>query len=255
MVGWACCGLRRLALGLVLVSFSISAVVSATLPPVGSVVTGPATASDGDSLRMGSLRIRLHGIDAPETGQSCHDGRGQPWDCGAWSAEVLQQMVRGQRLSCLAVDHDRYGRLVARCALRAAARAETDLGAAMVGAGAARAYRAYSAEYLPHEAAARAARRGIWQGVHQDPARWRAARREATGPASVQQPVRATAQADGGGDDAGCRIKGNISGNGQIYHLPSQRDYDRVVIRPEDGERWFCNEAEARAAGWRAARN
>lgn len=53
--------------------------------------------------------------------------------------------------------------------------------------------------------------------------------------------------------DPNCPIKGNISDNGHIYHMPGQRDYCRTVIRVEDGERWFCSAAEAEAAGWRAA--
>lgn len=50
-----------------------------------------------------------------------------------------------------------------------------------------------------------------------------------------------------------CPIKGNISSGGQIYHTPGQRDYCRTVIDTSNGERWFCSEAEAEAAGWRAA--
>lgn len=50
-----------------------------------------------------------------------------------------------------------------------------------------------------------------------------------------------------------CTIKGNVSiGSGErIYHVPGQRYYAATRIRPEYGERWFCSEAEARAAGWR----
>ncbi len=50
-----------------------------------------------------------------------------------------------------------------------------------------------------------------------------------------------------------CRIKGNVSiGSGErIYHVPGQRYYTETTIRPEYGERWFCSEADARAAGWR----
>jgi hypothetical protein len=52
-----------------------------------------------------------------------------------------------------------------------------------------------------------------------------------------------------------CTIKGNVSYNrGQrIYHVVGQRDYDRTIITPSRGERWFCSEEEARAAGWRKA--
>ena len=52
----------------------------------------------------------------------------------------------------------------------------------------------------------------------------------------------------------GCAIKGNISQNGRIYHMPGQADYARTRIAESRGERWFCSEAEARAAGWRRAR-
>ena len=52
----------------------------------------------------------------------------------------------------------------------------------------------------------------------------------------------------------GCAIKGNISGNGRIYHLPGSRSYEKTRIDTAKGERWFCSEGEARAAGWRAAR-
>ena len=51
----------------------------------------------------------------------------------------------------------------------------------------------------------------------------------------------------------GCNIKGNISMNSgeRIYHVPGQRYYVDTVIRPEYGERYFCSEREAQAAGWR----
>lgn len=53
-----------------------------------------------------------------------------------------------------------------------------------------------------------------------------------------------------------CNIKGNISLNtGQkIYHVPGQEHYSETRISTDKGERWFCSEAEARAAGWRRAR-
>jgi len=57
---------------------------------------------------------------------------------------------------------------------------------------------------------------------------------------------------DGGSE--GCRIKGNISLDGdRIYHLPSDEWYDETRITRSKGERWFCSEDEAQAAGWRRA--
>ncbi|MGX5830110.1 sunset domain-containing protein [Mesorhizobium sp. 43Arga] len=54
----------------------------------------------------------------------------------------------------------------------------------------------------------------------------------------------------------GCTIKGNISINTgeRIYHVPGQEHYWETRISPQYGERWFCTEEEARAAGWRKAR-
>ncbi|MFO0227392.1 MAG: thermonuclease family protein, partial [Gammaproteobacteria bacterium] len=42
--------------------------------------------------------------------------------------------------------------------------------------------------------------------------------------------------------------------NGRIYHLPGGAYYARTRIDESRGERWFCSESEARAAGWRPAR-
>jgi hypothetical protein len=55
---------------------------------------------------------------------------------------------------------------------------------------------------------------------------------------------------------ANCNIKGNISQTTgeRIYYVPGQRYYGSTVISPRYGERWFCAEADARAAGWRKAR-
>ena len=53
----------------------------------------------------------------------------------------------------------------------------------------------------------------------------------------------------------GCLIKGNINVKGEkIYHLPGDDSYDDTVITAAKGERFFCSEADAIAAGWRAAK-
>ncbi|WP_245322001.1 hypothetical protein [Mesorhizobium sp. WSM1497] len=53
-----------------------------------------------------------------------------------------------------------------------------------------------------------------------------------------------------------CNIKGNISYNTaeRIYHVPDQEYYSETRISLLRGERWFCSEEAARAAGWRKAR-
>jgi hypothetical protein len=55
--------------------------------------------------------------------------------------------------------------------------------------------------------------------------------------------------------NADCRIKGNISRDGdRIYHVPGSRSYEETVIDATRGERWFCTAEEAQRAGWRAPR-
>jgi len=52
-----------------------------------------------------------------------------------------------------------------------------------------------------------------------------------------------------------CNIKGNFNTRGErIYHMPGQKYYAETRISASHGERWFCSEAEARAAGWRRSR-
>ena len=55
-----------------------------------------------------------------------------------------------------------------------------------------------------------------------------------------------------------CVIKGNVSkrnNDQKIYHCPNWRDYDRTNVIESEGDRWFCTEAEAIAAGFRAPKN
>ena len=67
--------------------------------------------------------------------------------------------------------------------------------------------------------------------------------------------VERTAKAADSGASGRCRIEGNISRKGErIYHVPGGRWYDRTKTDPSKGERWLCTEDQARAAGWRKAR-
>ena len=52
-----------------------------------------------------------------------------------------------------------------------------------------------------------------------------------------------------------CPIKGNISGQEKIYHLPHCRDYNKVSISQSKGEQYFCNESQAIQANFRKAKN
>jgi endonuclease YncB( thermonuclease family) len=68
---------------------------------------------------------------------------------------------------------------------------------------------------------------------------------------AIRQPLGLVPQSSSGS----CNIKGNISASGErIYHMPTDRYYDATGIDESRGERWFCSESEAVAAGWRPAK-
>ena len=75
--------------------------VLAILAPVLALAdtTGPARVIDGDTIVIAGERIRLHGIDAPERDQLCHDGDGTPYKCGIKATAALRQLIAGQALS------------------------------------------------------------------------------------------------------------------------------------------------------------
>ncbi|WP_025056702.1 thermonuclease family protein [Sulfitobacter noctilucicola] len=196
-------------------------------------VRGKVRVIDGDTLDVGTTRVRLHGIDAPERDQPCTTLNGQNWGCGDWVTQQVRDLYQGAQARCEPVDRDRYGRVVARCYV-----GREDIGQRLVSDGLAFAYRKYSYDYDLEEKSAVVADRGIHGFTIQSPARYRLTRiRGRDAP------------------DASCRIKGNISAKGaRIYHMPGQKFYERTGIRPEHGERWFCSEAQARASGWRPAK-
>ncbi len=214
-------------------------------------VSGIAKVIDGDSLEIGTARIRLFGIDAPEGRQLCSRASG-PWPCGAAAADKLRALIGNDPVECVRRDVDQYDRIVAVCEKGA-----TDVGAEMVKAGLALAYRRYSTDYVGEEDDAHGAKRGMWAGEFTPPWDYR---RSMPGtpdytasPSPSQTP--STQEQPRSGRPAKCLIKGNINGHGErIYHLPGTRGYDETEIDPTKGERWFCTEDEAKAAGWRAPR-
>ena len=60
--------------------------------PALADVAGTASVIDGDTLEIHGQRIRLHGIDAPESRQLCRlDGK--PWQCGKDAANALADKI------------------------------------------------------------------------------------------------------------------------------------------------------------------
>jgi len=210
------------------------ALTTATIMPAeaADTSTGIPTVIDGDTIDIHGQRIRLHGIDAPESKQVCISG-GTKYRCGQKAALALSDRIGRGSVTCEAKDTDRYGRVVAVCF-----KGQEDLNGWLVSQGLAVAYRRYSQDYVTHEARAQSMSVGLWAGEFIMPWDWRRGKRLAS------EQVLAIP-----GD---CVIKGNISSKGaRIYHVPGGRWYDRTKIDEAKGERFFCSESEATAAGWR----
>lgn len=207
---------------------------------------GSAEVIDGDSLHVAGVSIRLFGIDAPESKQTCDRG-GAIWRCGEEAARQLQTMIGGNPVQCRVRGTDPYNRTVAVCTV-----AGVELNRAMVEAGWATAFRKYAQDYVNAETRAKAARRGIWDSGFEMPEIFRSAQaphdeQRPAGPGRVSPVVRQPTAALS--TPSGCVIKGNRNRQGQwIYHLPGMPAYD--ATRPEE---LFCTEAQARAAGYRRA--
>jgi endonuclease YncB( thermonuclease family) len=134
--------------------------------------TGRPSITDGDTIRIGDTRIRLHGIDTPESKQTCQEQDGSVYRCGDMATFALAALIEKHWVTCNQTDKDRYGRVVAVCFT-----GPINLNAEMVKSGWALAYRKYSTDYVEQEASARAAKRGMWQGRIVEPWQWRRGKR------------------------------------------------------------------------------
>ena len=198
-------------------------------------MTGSAAVTDADTLKIAGETIRLDAVDAPELSQSCLTSKGEQQRCGIVAKQALIEFIDGRTIVCRGEDVDAYGRWIARCYLE-----RQEISTWLVSQGHALAYRLFSERLVAAENQARLAGRGIWQTKFQSPWDYR---RERWQVASQTAPD-------------GCPIKGNINRKGEkIYHTPwGSAHYNRTKISLAKGERWFCDEAEALAAGWRRAR-
>lgn len=230
----------------------IAAFAALLAAPAGaSIMTGPATAIDGDTLDMTGTRIRLVGIDAPEAGQSCTRA-GEAWACGAEATGNLASIIADQSLTCTAQGTDAYGRVLATCQTRT-----LDIGREMVRRGMALALDEAAPTYHEAQSLARSLTFGLWGATFQAPREWRAARpaevaASAPSQRALRQATTASQRAPGSVRDGSgrCVIKGNRTTRGEwIYHLPGQAYYHKT--RPEA---LFCNESAAIAAGYRRSK-
>jgi endonuclease YncB( thermonuclease family) len=230
-------GVALLVAGLALVGSGgglkrLAAVSHVPLIGGGRTVQGYASAVGADSLRIGSVTVRLSGVEAPEVEQRC--GRaGRSWRCSAAAEIALSRLVEGPHVSCTLSGTDDTGHALGRCMA-----GRKDVAGELVRHGYVFAQDSILARYAGEERAARAARAGMWIGDVERPAAYRA---------KLWEEARRRAP-------EGCPIKGQVAGSTRFYVLPWSPGYERARVQTARGERWFCSEQEAVAAGFKAAR-
>ena len=193
-------------------------------------IGGRANAVSGELLRVSGTIVRLSGVEAPEGSQPCFKGNGRRWSCGSAATDALNRLTRSKNIDCKLSGTDDAGIPLANC--RAG---EIDLAAELVRSGHVFAAAGFIQSYANEEASAQAAKSGLWQGDTERPAEWR---------------KRLWEEAKKAAPD-GCPIKGIIRTAGRIYAMPWSHNYAGAKLRTVKGERWFCSEDEARAAGFK----
>ena len=128
------------------------------LPASAETLTGAARIIDADTVEIAGDKLRLEGIDAPESRQTCKRDR-KRYDCGKEAAAALRVKIGKASITCKGDMRDQYDRLISVCSLD-----DMDLNGWLIRQGHALAYRHYSKRYVAAEDEARNAKRGLWQG-------------------------------------------------------------------------------------------
>ena len=157
-----------------------AALILAWTPAVATDnLTGQASIIDGDTLEIHGTRIRLWGMDAPESSQFCRGEDSLQYRCGAKAANDLDAFIGGRSVSCIPISLDQYRRTVAACSVGG-----VDLGEWLVSNGLALDWPQYSkGKYDAIQRSAEHAGRGIWAGSYVEPWLFRACVRAGGRPA------------------------------------------------------------------------
>jgi len=243
-INWTVRGVPRLFF-VVLLSLASEAVCAKEIRGIPQIV-------DGDTVYIGNEKIRLSGIDAPETDQICLDAQGQAFACGVVARDKLQAYSDGREWECDLSGRDRYGRDIGTCYVEG-----EDINQWLVRNGWALAFRRYSVAYVKDEDWAREHLNGMWSGAFIAPWDWRYRGPNTTILGAKEVPTDAQRKLISPGvagtpPTPGCVIKANLKGkSGCIYHMPGGHYYGRLKMEPMSSRRWFCSAAEAEAAGCR----
>jgi endonuclease YncB( thermonuclease family) len=150
-------------------------------------LAGQASVIDGDTLEIHGIRIRLWGIDAPESGQLCRGEDSLLYRCGAKAANDLGAFIAGRPVNCVPISLDRYGRTVASCSVD-----RKDLAEWLVDNGLAIDWPQYSkGSFGLIQRKAEHEGRGIWSGSYVEPWLYRVCIRAGGRPAECSDDANA----------------------------------------------------------------
>jgi endonuclease YncB( thermonuclease family) len=150
-------------------------------------LTGQASVIDGDTLEIHGVRIRLWGVDAPESSQLCRGEDSLQYRCGAQAANDLDTFIARGLVSCLPISLDRYGRTLATCYVGG-----VDLADWLVRNGLALDWPEYSKrKYNATQREAEEAGRGMWKGSYVEPWLYRVCIRAGGTPANCSDDANA----------------------------------------------------------------
>ena len=167
--------MKKLSLSLFSIILFSSIITSAI--SFEKIIIGKANVTDGDTIKINDQKIRLFGIDAPETKQFCKEvylsflifNFKRDYKCGEKSTNALKKKIKDKKIRCLIQDKkDRYRRNIGICYLK-----KQDINSWLVKNGYAIAYRRYSKKYIMDEQFAEDNKLGIWQGTFMEPEKWR----------------------------------------------------------------------------------
>ena len=121
-----------------------------------NIFASHVTVVDGDTIKLGDIKIRFSGIDAPEINQTCIASEGK-LACGKISKDILIAKVTNNKISCTDEGKDVYGRVLGECFVNG-----ESLSSYLVREGFAFAYRKYSNKYIQDEEYAKSNKLGMW---------------------------------------------------------------------------------------------
>lgn len=219
---------------------------------------------DGDTVVIQTAEgteehLRIVGVDAPEKGE-CYTSEATNRLIGLaqGKAVILETGSSDER--------DSFGRLLHYLRI-----GDTDIGATLIREGFVRSFKKYPHPrfeiYNGMEEAAMREQKGLWSACKEQEQE-----EQAPAPQPVQQNTLPAPTTSGGGggnpsatppedqppppEEQECVIKGNVNSKKEkIYHFPGCQAYNKTKVQAHEGDRWFCTEAEASAAGFRRAGN